>query len=70
MQREFPMPVDARDASVRAYAELRRRGRPDPAAFEAAVSVLRCRCPEVAPREARFLVADWIGDGETAESDA
>lgn len=60
------MPEDARDASLRAYAELRRRGQPDPSAFEAAVTVLRCRYPQVAPKEARFMVADWIGDGPEA----
>ena len=51
-----------RTATTRAYRELRQRCVPDPAAFEAAVTVYCCHHPETAPRQAKWIVADWISE--------
>ena len=51
---------DTRNATLRAYRELRTRGWSDPRAFETAVRIFRHRFPDTAADDARFVVADWI----------
>ncbi len=54
-----------KQAALRAYGELRARGRTDPAAFKATVEVYRHHHPETPARESNYIVADWIGERET-----
>ncbi len=56
-----------KQASLRAYRELRARGRHDPAAFEAAVAVYRYHHPETPARESSFIVAGWIEERDAAD---
>ena len=49
-----------RQAAVRAYEELRNNGVIDQDAFNAAVRVFQHHHPAELPRQARFIVADWI----------
>lgn len=49
-----------RKAAVRAYEELRDRGIIDAEAFDAAVRVFQHHHPAELPRQARYIVADWI----------
>ncbi len=47
---------------LRAYWELRKRGRPDLRAFEVAVTVYRLRNPGATHEEAVEAVSEWIAD--------
>ncbi|NQU70969.1 MAG: hypothetical protein HQ514_10490 [Rhodospirillales bacterium] len=49
-----------KQAALRAYAELRSRGKTDPAAFDAAVAVYRHHHPESPRRDSNYIVAGWI----------
>ncbi len=49
-----------RDAAMRAYEALRAGGVLDPHAFEAAVTIFRHHHPDALPRQARYIVAEWI----------
>jgi len=53
-----------REAVVRAYGELKEKKVPNIAAFDSAVRIFRYHHPEIPALDARFTVADWIGEGE------
>lgn len=54
-------------AALRAYAELRTRGKTDPAAFDAAVAVYRHHHPETPKDESNFIVAGWIEERDAQD---
>ena len=58
-----------KQAALRAYGELRARGKSDPAAFNAAVAVYRHHHPETPGSEPNYIVAGWIEerDGQDPE---
>lgn len=49
-----------RTVVTRAYRELRQRQLPDLEAFDTAVRLYRLHHPEVADRDARFTIAEWL----------
>jgi hypothetical protein len=49
-----------KQASLRAYRELRATGKAELAAFDAAVAVYRFHHPETPRRDSNYIVADWI----------
>ena len=60
-------------AVVTAYAELRRHGSEDMAAFVACTALYRIHHPEASLNEARRLVAEWVDqhlDRDTGETRA
>ena len=52
------------EAVIRAYGELKKKNVPNVAAFDSAVKVFRYHHPEIAPLDAKYTVAEWIGEGE------
>ena len=49
-----------RDATLRTYGEMKRRGVSEPRAFESALTVFRHNMPDIVSEDAQFIVADWI----------
>ena len=58
-----------KQAALRAYQELRDRGKTDPAAFNAAVAVYRHHHPETPRRESKHIVAGWIEERDARDPD-
>jgi hypothetical protein len=55
-------------AVTRAFRELKGRGVPDTAAFNAATRVYQFYHPEVSAVDARFTVAEWVDESNVFEA--
>lgn len=53
-----------RIAVTRVYRELKQRNIPDVAAFDTATAIFRLHHPEVPLFEARYAIAEWLGENE------
>ena len=59
------MPCQCRNATLRAYREMRQLGQREDRAYDAAVKVFRHYHPEKERVEAYQVVADWLDTDES-----